>query len=354
MAITVAEYTKHGMILNAMLKPYNYQVAPNTPAGRPGKVVKLMREYRLQLIDKQRDTSNRLVNDLPDLVRSLPEVKYVTFNKISPNSSKFPSVSFTLHNQVFDLVIARGANRGETFETATISDLAAAFKVRTGGTDHHMLIDMLNEANSEFASTEIINVTQRIGSTRKEGVALENLASVIGDIVLEDSARRKWYVSLKSINGDTVSSYSGAASLFNARGELQPNSSGAAFLKSFGVDLNKVQDGFDVRSGNPQPNRRKIAVSRPNQTELRTIFERAWGVNYFYVRKRTVGWEVFWLDRTKLDKLTRNIRVTEIRYPDKTTKQITILCENAERKYRVEVRNSKSGEYPNDIKIKVR
>jgi light-regulated signal transduction histidine kinase (bacteriophytochrome) len=77
-------------------------------------------------------------------------------------------------------------------------------------------------------------------------------------------------------------------------------------------------------------------------------------MNYFYVKKESVGWQVFWIDRTRLNQLVNNIRITEIKYPNDTSKQITIFCENSEKRYLVEMRNSKAGEYPNDIKIKIR
>ena len=83
------------------------------------------------------------------------------------------------------------------------------------------------------------------------------------------------------------------------------------------------------------------------------MFERAWGMNYFYVRRQLVGWKVFWLDRKKLDSLTSGIRITSIKYPNKKSKQISIFAETRVQKYLVEIRNSKAGEYPNDIKIKV-
>jgi light-regulated signal transduction histidine kinase (bacteriophytochrome) len=78
-------------------------------------------------------------------------------------------------------------------------------------------------------------------------------------------------------------------------------------------------------------------------------------MNYFYVRKTRTGdgWKVFWLDKNYLDSLTSNIVVDSIDYPSKKSKQITIKCHNSKQKYKVEIRNSKSGEYPNDIKFKV-
>lgn len=348
------DFKNIGEKLNIELKKHNYQVAPLAPAGKPGKVVKSSREYRLQLVNKHTDTSDSLIKNLEDIIKSLfKDSKNIKFNTVSPNSSKFPSYSFTFDSQDFDLVIARGANKGENFETKTVADLAGAFKSRKSSNEFAKLIDQLNEENKEFAGVEIVSVKQRTGSTKKEGVAIEKLGAIIGDIVLTDGSKKDWFISLKDINGATFSSYSGAASLFNAHGELQPNSPGAVFLNAFGVDLNQVQLGFDVRNSKNVV-RKNIPVKKASQTEIKKIFERAWGMNYFYVRKLSGGWKVFWLDRAYLNKLTDNIRVKEIRYPNTKSKQITIVCGNTYQEYVIELRNSKAGEYPNDTKFKVK
>jgi len=366
MALGTEHYLKLGNFFNQILAQYNYQVAPIAPAGKPGKIVKTVREYRLQLVDKNRDTSEKLISNLGTILKSASkDISNIQYNAISPNSSKFPSYSFTFDGQKFDLVIGRGANKGENFETNTVTGLATAFSTRKNSSDYADLIQELNESNDDFAKVEIKSVTQRKGSTRKEGVAIEKLGAIIGDIILTDTTGGNWYISLKDINGDTFSSYSGAASLFDAQGELQPKSAGAEFLNAFGVDLNLVQEGFDLRN-KKKVVRKRIAVEKANPREIKKIFERAWGMNYFYVRKtnqplgllpysgKKMGWKVFWIDRANLDDLTSNIKVTDIRYPNAKSKQITIFCGNRFQNYVIELRNSRAGEYPNDTKFKVK
>jgi hypothetical protein len=338
-------------ILNSLSNSKNYQVAPRMPKGKPGKNLKSSREYRLQFINKLNDTSSAFIPYLETELKKVGGIREVKFNTISPNSSKFPSYSFKFDGKLFDIVIARGANKGENFETQTVTNLGKFF---LGSSDKTLseLIELMNKENKDFAGVEIVSVKQRTGSTKKEGVPIERLGEIIGDIVLVDSMQNQWFISLKDKNGNTFSSYSGAATIFDANGTLQPKSIGAEFLRSFGVDLNKVQAGFDERK-NKNIIRNKLPITKENKAELKKIFERAWGMNYFYVRKMTSGWKVFWLDRKKLDELTSNIRVTEIKYPSKKSKQISIKCEIGKQKYLVEIRNSKAGEYPNDIKFKV-
>jgi len=348
------DFKKIGEVLNKNLKSYNYQVAPVAPAGKPGKVVKSMREYRLQLINKQNDTSEALIGKLNNILTKLfTGIKNLKFNSVSQNSSKFPSYSFNLENNTYDIIVARGANKGENFETQTIGNISKAFNYKSNDPSFAKLINQLHKANEKFEQVEIIDVSQRKGSTKKEDVPIAKLGEVIGDIVLTDSSKNKWYVSLKDINGVTFSSYSGAASIFNKEGDIQPTSEGSQFLEAFGVDLNKVQKGFDIRN-KKKTERKQIPVEKQNSSKIKKIFERAWGMNYFYVRRKVSGWEVFFIDDKKLNALTNDIKVTEIRYPSISSKQISILCQSGEKKYLIELRNSKAGEYPNDTKFKVR
>lgn len=338
--------------LNSIIKAQNYQVAPAAPKGKPGSNDKRYREFRLQLINKEQDTSAAVIKHLDVQFKKDENVKSLKFNEISPNSSKFPSFSFVFDGQMYDIIVARGANSGEKFETRTVKNLDDYFRIQQNS-EMADVIQQMNDSHKPFANSEIVSVKQRTGSTKKEGVAIEKLGAIIGDIVLKDSTGAEWFVSLKDVNGNTFSSYSGAASLFDKDGTLQPNSPGADFLHSFGVDLNAVQDGFDGR-GNIKKLRPKILVKKANQAEIEKIFNRAWGMNYFYVRRLVSGWKVFWLGKEKLDKLCIGIKVDAIRYPNKTSKQITILCSNSIEEYVIEIRNSKAQEYPNDTKFKVK
>lgn len=349
---TISEYKQIAEALSALVKQYNYQIAPKQPNGGTPTDKSYSREYRLQLINTQNDTSNIILDKLPADLKKIKSLSNVKINLLSPNSSKFPSIEFKWGEEKIDVVIARGANKGENFEKTIVNNLASFFGSGIQDEKISLLINQLNKANPNFAKVEITSAVQRKGSTKKEGVRIEDLGAIIGDIVLTDTANKKWYISLKDINGYTFSSYSGAASLFNSSGELQPKSPGADFLYSFGVDLNQVQAGYDERN-KIKIIRKKLPVKKPNSEELKKIFERAWGMNYFYVKKESNGWKVFWIDRKMLDKLT-NITVKEVRYPNKTSKQISILCSSPEYDYLVEIRNSKGGEYPNDTKFRIK
>lgn len=350
------DYKLVGEILNGAFRSHNFQVNPKTPAGKPGKNDKKAREFRLQLINKHADIPAGFVERAKQIIKqAFPDVMGIQFNQISPNSSKFPSYGFTLEGQLYDIVIARGANKGENFEVVTTQNLAQAFHTRSGTSDFHKLIHQLGEANHEFRDVEIIKVEQRKGSTKKTGVPIEKLGEIIGDIILTDQNGKKWFVSLKDVNGHTFSAFPGASTIFNLQGIIQPKSEGCRFLEAFGVDLAMVQAGFNERRGGPTTGVTKVTnVKQGNRSTLKTIFEQAWGMNYFYVRKKTSGWEVFWIDRHRLNGLAGNIRIESITYPSKKTKSIMIYASNSLKNYKVEIRNSAGGEYPNDIKFGLR
>ena len=339
--------------LDSLTKKYNFQVAPRHKNGEVSKVNSSQRVFRLQMINANKDTTEALKGALLKEIKSIKGVTKATYNSLSPNSSKYPSVTFEYNSVKFDAVIAKGANQGEKFEKKTVTDLARHFKSKGVNKTYKQLVDKLTAANPGFGKNEILSVTQRTGSTKKEGIATADLGAIIGDIVVKDSGKNTWFISLKDVSGDTFSSYSGAASIFDANGKIQPDSAGSTFLKAFGVDLNKVQKGFDERN-KINARRTKLAVNPPDQKQMKAIFERAWGMNYFYVRKvGSSDWKVFWMSRAKLDSLINNMTVTNVRYPSTASKQITIQCSTPHADYNIELRNSKRGEYPNDTKFKI-
>jgi hypothetical protein len=91
---------------------------------------------------------------------------------------------------MYDIIIARGANSGEKFEIRTVKILDQFFKIRQDS-EMSSLINQMNEAHTPFANSEIVSVKQRTGPTRKEGIPIEKIGAIIGDIELKDSNDEK-------------------------------------------------------------------------------------------------------------------------------------------------------------------
>lgn len=297
------------------------------------------RSYRLYKTDPLKICDEVL---LKKIIESKLDV--IKHNELSENSSKFQSYTILYNGNVVDLMIASGSNKGQTFEKQVIQNLQNHLD---GVYDekYALLLDKLHYQNNDCKN--IIKVEPRTGSTKKTAVPVDQLGSIIGDIVLHNES--KWFLSLKDKNGDTISSLPGGATLFN-QGNLDFNSSCATLLNTFGADLNLVQYQYDLRND--------IKTSRTNQTTTSTIdieqlFQRVWGYNYFYVRNKVSDWDVRWVCSNTLKNYTTNIKTTSINYPNESSKQIAIFCQNEFIKYKIEVRNSKGGEYPNDIKVRL-
>ena len=127
-SLSTSDYTAIGNLVTSKISPYRYQVNPKQ-AGKPGKVDKTTREYRLQPTSKDVDTQASLISNLEKIIRNINYRGFipteVVFNKISPNSGTFPSYSFILNNQKFDFVITskvKGAG-GLAFEDQLEADL---------------------------------------------------------------------------------------------------------------------------------------------------------------------------------------------------------------------------------------
>ena len=146
-------------------KKHNFQVAPTQKLGKPSKTNSTVREFRLQLINTNRDTSDAFKSAVVGELKKSKGFTKITFNTLSPNSSKYPSVSFVYEGMKFDAVIAKGANKGENFEKKTISDLARYFKSKGVNKTYKQLVEKLTQSNPSFGINEIDRKSTRLNSS---------------------------------------------------------------------------------------------------------------------------------------------------------------------------------------------
>jgi len=331
-------------VLNNVVQSFGYFLHPKTPAGKLDKKSghTLYKMYPLE----EEQQPPPLLGVLCELGAS--NIRYL--DKAEP-VSKFPGYQFSLHNAMH-LVLFCDHSRGEWFERAMFDALTDSLNNNPCG-EFQDLVRSWETANPAFNWDRIQSFSKGKSNGRKGCLTYEEIGAVLSDYKLYGSDR-SWGVSLKENTGKTISSHYGAASLFDPEGTLCPNSKGAAFLISFGVDLNQVQAGFDLRNGITKPRPNLYTQSITDSAILKPIFRRAWGVNYFYTRKKPFGWNTFWVDEAKQEELSSGIIVHRIRYPDETNKSILIEAGNQKKRYIIEMRNSAKGEYPNDIKFKVK
>lgn len=330
--------------LSGAVQPFGYFLHPNTPAG---KVDKKSGHTLYKMYPAEEDQQPPpLYGILSDLGAS--DIKYL--DRAEP-VSKFPGYQFLLDDTPHTVVFC-DYSRGEWFERGLASALTDSLSDKSCG-EFEDLVQSWERANPEFKWNRVQSYSKGKPNGRKGNLTYEEIGNVLSDYILHEPTRN-WGVSLKESSGKTFSSHYGASSLFDETGTLCPNSKGAAFLISFGVDLNMVQAGFDLRNGIeiPRPLHRTPTVA--DSAILKPIFKRAWGVNYFYTRKKPFGWNTFWVGEQKQEELSSGIVVYRIRYPDESNKSILIEAGNQHKRYVIEMRNSAKGEYPNDIKFKVK
>lgn len=323
-----------------ILEP-EYRVLPSLEFGRPSSYNSSIREIRIV------PTQNSTIIELENFCKS-KTLCITSIEKNSKCSSKFSSCIVQYQTDLFELVLCYGANKGETFEKRTISELKTYIETGCDLGKYSELFTQLETCNPTFSKTNIQTITPRVGSTYKQNVELSTLSSVISDFYLLDS-ETKWGVSLKDKNGQTISALPHASTLF-VDGTFNPTSKLLPFLYTFGVDPYMVQKGFNERNKTES----LIHVDKPSVLlSISDIFMRVWGYNYFYVMNKTVGWKTMWICLDQLKELTNNISVSQVTYPNENSKQISIYCDNGSYFYKIDIRNSKGGEYPNDIKVKL-
>src|SRR6056300_1344262 len=109
-------YKQFGEDLNKLVLTQGFKVEDTKPAGRNSRYYPNQREFRLQLINPERDTREDLITFLDTQLKYTSGISNIKFNPISPNSSKFSSYSFTIDGFGIDVVISRGSNKGENYE----------------------------------------------------------------------------------------------------------------------------------------------------------------------------------------------------------------------------------------------
>lgn len=352
-------------IVDGIAKNNGFYVARSVPS----KEIPNQRVFRCQKLgtDKLDDDSakDRFKQALMTELDAIDNFTAPEYWERSNNSGKYSSVSTDYRMMSIDIVIARGANKGEDFESEVINDFQRLAALPVGNSiyannKYVELLRKLEKAHPDFKANEFRTVSKGFKGkdTFRRGKSPKEIGMIVGDMVITDTAGNRWSISLKNETGFTIANMGISPSndqFFDARGELLFNSYGATILKAFGVDMNRVQAGFDVKANKAASltsdiyTSNKTSISKEaSKHPLKKIFEEAWGSDYFYVRKATNEWKVMWIDKVVLEKLTGNLRINHdmIRYPGKERKQVTIYAENSHIKYVIEIRNTSGGLYP--------
>jgi hypothetical protein len=303
--------------------------------------------FNVELRVKPDDTSSPEI--LEELQVRLSELlnERVVRNKVSPNSGKYSSLSFKKDGELVDLIVAKGANKGEAFEKELLADLQRFHMegVSTGMVDDLMLQMQKVDPDFKVKNIERISSGGHAGARARFHLPPDQHGKIIADIVIEMNDGTERYLSVKNINGKTLANITSGvrASFDDTTFKMDGNTEFSKVLKSLGVDLTKVSKGLTAYSQrkhvlfDPKP---EVSVKVTKGSSAWKFIEKAWGYNYFYVRQQGEGFKILNIDKTKLHgDLIKGLEVTRIYYPYKESKQLTVHISSAGAEYALEVRN---------------
>jgi len=276
----------------------------------------------------------------------------------SVHSSKFSSLSGVWRGVSFDIVVAMGGNRGERLEQELVRQLCALVHAQQTCTAAERALAALSSVDSSIQTHAIAAVIPRTGSTKRSiTVDLEHTGKIIADfsLIMRDGSER--LISLKARNGATLANF-GCGDTFTTHGTgVAVNTHSLVwqdFLGPLGLCPERIRQGLDdyVRQ---QESPALVTDTLPQADHrVHAMVERFWGLNYYYLREGSarVGWQAARIDRNFMSEIAlKNLKITEIRYPNKNRKQASIFLQSDFKRYKMDIRNSKGGLIPTDIKF---
>lgn len=270
----------------------------------------------------------------------------VVVNRSSPHSSKYSSIEFTVGESKYDLVFALGGNAGESFE----KELLGAMQDFVAGEFNELAdaaFNALDEADDELALTNIVEVKARTGKTNRSGdTPPDEVGKIIADIIIVTNDGEEHYISVKNKKGQSVGQFGMSAAF---KKDLKVDTSTKeweSYAAPFDLDVNRIEHGLEayVDGVDIGPNTDTDTVSIPKKSKVYDVLRSLWGSGYIYLRHTGDSFKAFKVDKDYVDnQLLKNLKVTEIRYPNMDRKQITIFISSDSTKYKLEMRNPRGG-----------
>lgn len=304
--------------------------------------------YQLRVKPKVKDTPlETVLGNIESYLKknaSNLKIKRIQINPRSFNSGKYSSVSFEFGGMDFDIVVAAGANKGETFEKDLLIKMDNFVADVDSSDEAKKAFDAIAKADPKFKLDKVETIVPRSGKTGRSGdMTPEQIGKTIADIIIKMKDGSERYVSVKNRKGATLAQF-GVSKAFNDNLSINAGSEEwKNWLGPFGIDPKKVeaglkaaQDGTDLPFDDvEQPNK----LLKPGSQAYK-IIEKMWGSNYYYLRETAYGFKAYNITPEFVrDTLLKGLKITEIRYPSSARKQINIYLENDAARYKLEVRN---------------
>jgi hypothetical protein len=319
---------------------YQIRVKPTTKGIELGEVLANIEKYLKSAESKKAGVTSPVINQK------------------SPNSSKYSSVSFDFQGLSYDVVVAMGSNKGEDFEKSLLIKMDNLISGTEESDEAKDAFEALQSVDRCFNLSSIKSVSARTGSTKRSGdTPAEDVGKIIADIIITLKNGEKKYISIKNSSGSTVANFGVSGAISD---DLKCNTSSPVwktYFVPFGLDPKKIDAGLkayvdqtDTKNNSDEEEVTKLKKTSPIYRILRSL----WGCGYYYLREKKTGFDAMKIDADYLDNsLLKNLTVTKIRYPSKSTKQISIFLESDEKRYLVEFRNSQGKVIPKEMKFSV-
>jgi len=285
-------------------------------------------------------------------------------------SSKFKTYILSDGSHEYRVVIASAGNRGQKFEKEVADEFTQLIDL---GTTSDRVLSLLAEMGVD--PKEVVSADQTGGGTQVRRSLASCLADVgkdIADITVKTRDGQTHYISLKNERGKTFSNSGYAGAFVERDGLIVPVPIGGNkkhlddFVKQLGFSKQAIADGLNSYAANRKSVKaqefEELEEGSPNHKAIQEKLMCGLGFGYWYARadsKSPTGWKVYDLrTRSQAEDFFKTITSIMRSYPGRT-KQASAIIEvidgsGAERIYRVEIRNTRGGIVPNEIKISMR
>ena len=301
-------------------------------------------EIRLQPKDRTTKFS------FDEIERLMSTAGYSISKVINPGNPGSMSSKFItyLNDSGYAVVVAGGGTRGQEFER----------KIQTSSLDSGDLKSLIDSLKEKIDGLEIVGTSPGPSHVKRPlGMKPEDVGVKIADLILKTNKEEKIYISLKDPTGSTFGNFGIVGSFEYSNGEIISKEHPLdTILQSLGIDKSLIAEGLNSYSKDDVEKEPKINdVKSYDPHVVSGIIQSGYGYGYWYARKISEGWKLVDLTtKENLNQYVGQVASIKLRYPDSSSKQcsawVTMTSGDV---YKFEIRNTKGGIIPTEIKVKV-
>lgn len=341
--------------------------------------------FRIQRTDPELEVTAE------ELLSILKACNYDVLRMVPPNAAGAASGKFntwflkTKEGKNFSVVFGQGRNEGHKYEDQVLNDLQSSQQKQNSEDRSELYKALLQALNLQTDEIKQFRKTAEKHVKRPITDKIEDVGAIISDIDIILNDGRHIYISLKNENGLTFanSGYHGGfivemdKTVSSTFFTIKPGSHQLDdFVFALGIDKQKAADGINdyLQKRQTQGNYQKVPTQFDPE-KIQNYLASAYGYGYWYVKpSRNGAYRIINLDSPEAAiHQVGNINSVMVTYPHynsytiqqkkrgvisniektKTSKQITAWVDTTTATYVVELRNTKLGFNPNEIKVKI-